>query len=36
MNETEIQHLASIYERKLAVLDELKMALLYNAFTGEL
>lgn len=33
---TETQHLASIYERKLAALDSLKKSLLHQAFTGEL
>jgi type I restriction enzyme S subunit len=32
----EAQHLTSIYERKLATLDELKASLLHQAFNGEL
>lgn len=32
----ETQNLASIYERKLAALEELKKSLLHQAFTGEL
>jgi type I restriction enzyme S subunit len=32
----ETQHLASIYERKLAALDSLKKSLLHRAFAGEL
>src|SRR5690606_26716230 len=32
----ETQRLASIYERKLAALDELKKSLLHQAFTGKL
>jgi type I restriction enzyme S subunit len=31
-----IQRLTSIYERKLAALEELKMSLLHQAFNGEL
>ena len=34
LNET--KRLATIYERKLAALDELKKSLLHQAFTGEL
>jgi DNA-binding MarR family transcriptional regulator len=34
--ETETQRLATIYERKLAALDELKKSLLHQAFTGQL
>ncbi len=34
--EEETQHLASLYERKLAALDELKKSLLHQAFTGQL
>ncbi len=33
---TETQSLGSLYERKLAALDELKKSLLHQAFTGEL
>ena len=33
---TETQRLASIYQRKLAALDELKKSLLHQAFNGEL
>jgi len=32
----ETQRLASLYERKLAALDELKKSLLHQAFTGQL
>jgi type I restriction enzyme S subunit len=32
----ETEHLASIYERKLAALETLKKSLLNQAFTGEL
>jgi type I restriction enzyme, S subunit len=32
----EAQHLESIYQRKLAALDELKKSLLHQAFSGEL
>jgi|GEM_PF-1132559 DNA-binding transcriptional MerR regulator len=32
----ETQHLARIYERKLAALEALKKSLLHQAFTGEL
>ena len=32
----ETQHLISIYERKLAALEELKTSLLHQAFSGEL
>jgi type I restriction enzyme S subunit len=32
----ETQHLSSIYERKLAALEELKTSLLHQAFNGEL
>jgi hypothetical protein len=32
----ETQHLASVYQRKLAALDELKKFLLHQAFTGQL
>lgn len=32
----EIQRLKSIYQRKLAALDELKQSLLHKAFSGEL
>jgi type I restriction enzyme S subunit len=30
------EHLESIYQRKLAALDELKKSLLHQAFSGEL
>ena len=33
---TETQRLATIYERKLAALDDLKKSLLHQAFTGQL
>ncbi|MCL2525305.1 MAG: restriction endonuclease subunit S [Betaproteobacteria bacterium] len=33
---TETQHLASLYQRKLNALDELKQSLLHQAFSGEL
>jgi restriction endonuclease S subunit len=33
---TETQRLASVYERKLAALDELKRSLLHQAFSGQL
>jgi len=33
---TETQHLVTIYQRKLAALDDLKKSLLHQAFTGEL
>ena len=33
---TETQRLASLYQRKLAALDELKKSLLHQAFSGEL
>ena len=32
----ETQRLASLYQRKLAALDELKKSLLHQAFSGEL
>lgn len=32
----ETQHLESIYQQKLAALDELKKSLLHQAFTGQL
>ncbi len=32
----ETQRLATIYERKLAALDDLKKSLLHQAFSGEL
>ena len=32
----ETHRLATIYERKLAALDDLKKSLLHRAFTGEL
>jgi type I restriction enzyme S subunit len=32
----ETQHLASLYERKLAALEALKKSLLHQAFTGQL
>jgi type I restriction enzyme S subunit len=32
----ETQRLASIYQQKLAALDELKKSLLHQAFTGQL
>jgi type I restriction enzyme S subunit len=32
----ETQRLESIYQQKLAALDELKKSLLYQAFTGQL
>jgi len=34
--EAQTQHLESIYQRKLAALDELKKSLLHQAFSGEL
>ncbi len=34
--ESETQRLASLYERKLAALDALKMSLLHQAFSGQL
>ena len=34
--EAETRRLASVYERKLAALEELKKSLLHQAFTGEL
>jgi type I restriction enzyme, S subunit len=34
--EDETQHLESIYQRKLAALDELKKSLLHQAFSGQL
>jgi type I restriction enzyme S subunit len=34
--EAETQRLASIYQQKLAALDELKKSLLHQAFSGEL
>ena len=34
--ERETKRLASIYQRKLAALDELKKSLLHQAFTGQL
>lgn len=33
---TETQHLQSLYQRKLAALDELKKSLLHRAFAGQL
>jgi type I restriction enzyme S subunit len=33
---TETQRLTSLYERKLAALEELKKSLLHQAFNGEL
>jgi type I restriction enzyme S subunit len=36
MNNPKTQHLASLYETKLAALDELKKSLLHQAFTGNL
>ena len=33
---TETQRLESLYQRKLAVLDELKKSLLHQAFSGQL
>ena len=33
---TETQHLATLYQQKLAALDELKKSLLHQAFSGEL
>ncbi len=36
MNEAETQRLESTYQRKLTALDELKKALLHQAFSGEL
>ena len=36
MNEAETQCLESIFQRKLAALDELKKPLLHQAFQGEL
>jgi type I restriction enzyme S subunit len=32
----ETQHLVSLYQRKLAALDELKKSLLHQAFSGQL
>jgi type I restriction enzyme S subunit len=32
----ETQHLSSLYERKLAALEELKKSLLHQVFNGEL
>jgi type I restriction enzyme S subunit len=32
----EVRSLESVYERKLAALDELKKSLLHRAFTGQL
>jgi type I restriction enzyme S subunit len=34
MNETETQRLESLYQRKLAALEELKKSLLQQAFSG--
>ena len=34
--ESETQRLASLYQRKLAALDELKKSLLHRAFSGQL
>ena len=34
--DAETQRLASIYQRKLAALDELKKSLLHQAFSGDL
>ena len=36
MNATETQRLATIYERKLTALNDLKKSLLHQAFSGEL
>ena len=36
MNEAATQHLDSIYQRKLAALDELKKSLVHQAFSGNL
>jgi type I restriction enzyme, S subunit len=36
INEAETQRLESLYQRKLAALDELKKSLLHQAFSGEL
>ena len=36
MNEAETQRLASLDQRKLAALDELKKSLLHRAFNGQL
>jgi len=36
MNEAETKRLASLYQRKLAALDELKKSLLHQAFSGAL
>jgi type I restriction enzyme S subunit len=36
MNEAETHRLQSIYQRKLAALEELKKSLLHQAFNGEL
>ena len=36
MNEAETRRLESIYQRKLAALEELKKSLLHQAFTGAL
>ena len=36
MNAAETQRLASLDQRKLAALDELKKSLLHRAFSGEL
>ncbi len=36
MNEAETQRIESIYQQKLAALNELKKSLLHQAFTGQL
>ncbi len=36
MNDAETQRLETIYQQKLAALDELKQSLLHQAFTGAL
>lgn len=36
MTDAETQHLANLYERKLAALETLKKSLLQRAFNGEL
>ena len=36
MNEADTQRLESIYQQKLAALDELKNSLLHQAFNGAL
>lgn len=36
MTPAQTQHLASIYQRKLVALNELKKSILHQAFTGNL